>query len=387
VWIEAANTVHLSDARALAHIADAIEPLLPPRVTTFYLNLTTQGLITQSLRTSRANLRAYLDSTLDKHTFLTFADLDMKAPAHWQEFLTADNASPLYSQPEDRFSYSFAPRIRTFLNNKKGFFKFKGVVEARGDYRLWQGARLSGAYEITLFNQWDELAFHAYEADATRTDIADYEQNSSPRLAMLAVDQHMRLPYGVQGRASAGLFESAYAGFGGELFRFFQDGRWGIGVESETVRKRDIEDNFKLRNDPKRWFTTGFINLYGQLLPQVGLEGGLKIGRFLAGDPGVRVELRRSFKYFTLGAWLTMTDTDQFTAAKNRAATEQKGVYIKVPLAIFQDHDGRGFFHYMMTSFTRDPGQLVRQPSSLYPMDPWATPLQTRQNLEEMRLR
>lgn len=385
IWIEAANTLHLSDSRALGHIVVVADDILPPRIETMYLNLKQYGMILQSLRVSRAAVRSFLSCRTDKDNFLLFADLDLYGDAHWREFYGNGKAASLVPLTDDRLTFQVNPRFRTFMNNRKGFFKNKGIVEARADYRLWQGARLAGEYELTLFNEFDEVAYPPLEPDATRTDLVLYEENSSPRVSMLALDQHVNLPGNVMGRVSGGIFESAYAGLGAEAFRYFQDGLWGIGLEAETVRKRDLEENFSLREDQEKWFRTTFVNLYGQLWPSQGLEGGLKVGRFLAGDMGVRLELRRSFKYFTVGAWYTVTDTSGFASEQNRD-DQQKGVYVRLPLALFKDMDVKGHLRYLMTSFTRDPGQTVRQPSSLCPMDPWSTPAHTRQTLDDMRI-
>jgi hypothetical protein len=195
----------------------------------------------------------------------------------------------------------------------------------------------------------------------------------------------VNLPYNVLGRLAIGYFESPYAGFGAEIFRFFDKGRWGIGLESEFVRKRDPENNFKLSDTITKTFDTYFVNIYGQIWPSQGLEAGLKIGQFLGEDVGFSLELRRSFKYFTIGAWYTETDTDHFTSPKNRGAAE-KGVYIRFPLSIFSDHDRRGRLTFDFTSFTRDQGQTVRQPSLLYPMNPYQSVLHTESTLEDMRV-
>ncbi|MFZ5769821.1 MAG: YjbH domain-containing protein, partial [Thermodesulfobacteriota bacterium] len=245
-------------------------------------------------------------------------------------------------------------------------------------------ASITSELELTLYNEWGELDFPPLEPEPARTDIALYEQDSSPRLSQLAINQFAELPFDILGRLSVGMFESAYAGVGGELFRFFDEGRFGIGLEAEGVRKRDPEDNFDLDNDITRTYDTYFVNLYAQLWPEQGLDAGLKIGRFLAGDFGYRLELRRSFRYFTIGAWYTDTDTSDFTSEQNRGNNE-KGVFIRVPLSIFADREIRGTLLYSFSSFLRDPGQSVRQPAYLYPMDPYGSVDNTRRTLEMMR--
>jgi hypothetical protein len=126
-----------------------------------------------------------------------------------------------------------------------------------------------------------------------------------------------------------------------------------MGLEAEFVRKRDPEDNFKLSDTITKTYDTYYVNLYAQIWPSQGIDAGLKIGRFLGEDVGFSLELRRSFKYFTIGAWYTKTDTDHFTNEKNRDASE-KGVFITFPFSIFSDHDRRGSLTFDFSSFIRD---------------------------------
>lgn len=384
VWLEAANSVHLSSSRALAHLAVAVEPILPPDINTLYISLKKRGMVTETLTVGRTDLQAYLQSRLDTAGLLAFADFSMPEE-QWHHFENLADATELYTEADDRFTYTIAPRVRSYINDRSDFFKHKAVAELRGDFRLWKGAHLSGQYEYTLFNQYDELKVPDWGTDVVRTDSTLYERELGQRVAMLAFDQVGELPWRIQGRFSTGIFESAYAGFGTELFRYFHDGLWGVGLESETVRKRDVSDNFALRDDIDQWFTTGFLNVYAQLWPSQGLDGGIKVGRFLAGDSGIRLEVRRTFKHFTLGAFFTKTDTSKFQGEQNRTYDGLKGVYIRIPFSIFQKKDTPGQFGYTMTGFVRDPGQTVRQPSQLYPISPEGTPVHTRRHLEEMR--
>ena len=385
VWIEFDNNRHLSNSRALGHVADVCDRLLPGHITKFYLNIKQNHCVILSLETTRGAFTAFRDSRLDREGFLAFSDLNLYKNENWEKFKKDKTSSELYHAPNDKFSFSIDPKIITFINNKKGFFKHWGFLRARAGYTPWPGGKFHGELQWTLFNQFDELDYAALEKEnAVRTDLLDYEAESTLRLSMLALEQKFNLPGAVQGRCAAGAFESAYAGFGGELFRYFNKGLWGIGLESELVRKRDPDNNFKLRDDPDKWYSTAFLHLYSQIMPSQGIDAGITIGRFLAGDMGFRIDLRRSFDYFTLGAWYTKTDTDLFESPKNRG-TDQKGVYISFPFSIFKPHDRPGHLDYAVTSFTRDPGATVRQPGSLYPMNPWITPDHTKRTLDDMR--
>lgn len=385
VWVEYDNTLHLSSARSLGHVATICNKLLPPRIENFYLNIKEGITVLQSLKTTRSAFNSFKESNLDKEGFLTFSDLNLYKNENWKDFHQNLTSSKMFYEPDDRFFFNVTPKISTFMNNRTGFFKHKGFLRAKAGYKLWYGGDILGEVQLTVFNQYDELVYDPLEKDnAVRTDLLDYEAQSDIRISMLALEQKVNLPLSVQGRFSAGIFESAYAGFGAEVFRYFNNGLWGIGFETELVRKRDPDNNFQLRDDPDKWYSTAFLHLYSQILPSQGIEAGLTLGRFLAGDPGFRIDLRRSFKYFTLGAWYTKTDTDIFESPKNRG-TDQKGVYIRFPFSIFQSNDKPGHFRYSITSFTRDPGAMVRQPGSFYPMDPWSTPDYTKRTLNDMR--
>ena len=231
--------------------------------------------------------------------------------------------------------FSVTPKIRTLVNDRSGFFTHKLVLKNILNIMPWQGGLFTANVEAPLYNEYDTLLIDPLENEAATTDFKLYEERDSAHLTQLSFDQVFRLPHSVYARASAGIFEAAYAGFGGEAFRFFNDGLWGAGVEVETVRKRDRDNDFALSDTDTKWRTPAYLNLYAQLWPSQGIEGGLKIGRFLAGDVGARVELRRTFKYFTLGAWLTKTDDSVFDSELKQRRLAKRGLH-HLPPRLFQ---------------------------------------------------
>ena len=384
IWVQYVNSKYLSHTKSMGRVAQILDKLAPERIQTFYLNLFYGGQVIQSLKAGRPELQAFMETRMDKKGFFEFASLSLYNSQQHHEFFSDDEEIATYKSKGIWFDYDINLKVKTFLNNRAGFFKHKVFIRPRIFMYPWEKGVIAGEIEFTLLNQYDEVIYAPLEPEPVRTDLVLYERESRARISMLAYEQYINLPYNVLGRFSMGLFESPFAGFGGEIFRFFDKGRWGIGLESEFVRKRDPEDNFKLSDTITKTFNTYFINLYGQIWPSQGLEAGLKIGQFLGEDVGFSLELRRSFKYFTIGAWYTKTDTDNFTNPKNRNA-EEKGVFITFPLSIFSDRDRRGWLSLSFESFTRDQGQTVRQPSLLYPMNPYQSVLHSEATLEDMR--
>jgi len=384
IWVEFVNSKYLSNAKALGRVARIIDDLSPPRIQTFYLNMVFRGQIFQSFKASRDELNAFMEYNIDKNVFLQVADLSMFSQGTIVDFPKKNNGN--HREKYNKFNWNIAVKVKTFLNNKAGFFKHKIYVRPRLFYYPWHDALLSAELEFPFLNEWTDLIYGSRESEPVRTDLVSYEKRSRPRISELAFNQHLQLPQNVLGRFSVGIFENAYAGIGAEVFRYFADGLFGAGLEAELVRKRDPDNNFKLHEDIDKTYKTYFLNLYGQLWPSQGLDAGLKIGHFLGGDVGYSLELRRSFKYFTLGGWYTSTNTDHFTSSFNRGSKE-KGVFIIIPMSIFTDHDQVGTLGYSFSSFTKDTGQSVRQPSALSPINPYHSLGHTRRNLEDMRSR
>ena len=75
--------------------------------------------------------------------------------------------------------------------------------------------------------------------------------------------------------------------------------------------------------------------------------------------------MARTFEHFTLGAWLTITDTSGFQSSYNRNYYD-KGIYIAIPFSWFKNQPVRGRFRYAISPWTRDPGQMVGQIRRLF---------------------
>lgn len=382
VWIEAEDPRFLSPARALSRMGRVTLTACPPRIRRLYLNRTSGGRVRQSLATGRGNLEAFLDSRLDREAFLRFASLSEGASDHEAEFETLGPAAEARG-PRDTLNLSLEPKVRAFANNRGGFLKHKAFLRTAAAWRPWRPSLAVGELETVLYNDYDELRLEPLETDAVRSDLLAYEQRWGTWVSMLAADQIVNLPGGVLGRAAVGWFEPAYAGAGAELFRFFHGGLWGLGLEAEAVRKRDPHSQLGLSDDDRLYHTL-LANLYVQLWPEQGLDAGLTLGRFLAGDPGGRLELRRTREHWTIGVWCGLTDTGVFESEENRGARDM-GLFVSLPLALFHDREVAGRFTYAMSGFLTDAGRTVRQPRSLFPLSPTDTAHETLGDIEEMR--
>jgi len=383
LWVEFENNKYLSNQKAMGRVARIVDLTAPPRIGWIYLALSKDGMILNVFKVHRTVLDAYLDYRLDEEMLWSTSKYVMGEGGVRQEFAGYGEPPPLQDAPRghERLRIRVSPEIESLINDPSGFFRFAVNVVTSVDYRPWKGGLLTGDLRINLYNDIS-TANVLEEEQPTRSDFVDYLQEEDLRITELAFDQIFNLPGDIWARGAVGIFESAYMGVGGEVFRFFWDGWLGLGLESELVKKRALDGGFKEREGFDT-FKTAFLNIYWHLWPEQGLDLGLKVGRFLGGDKGVRIDASRTFKYFTLGAWLTVTDTDVFTADYNQGYRD-KGIYFSMPLSIFFNSDIPGRITYRLRPWTRDPGATVNQPRFLYPMTDEGNSLWSEQKLRDL---
>jgi hypothetical protein len=259
IWVEYFNTKYLSHTKSMGRVAQILDKLAPERIQTFYLNLYYGGQVIQCLKAGRPELQAFMETRMDKQGFFEFAALSLYNSQQQAEFFSDDNEEEIAtSRAKDIwFDFDMKLKVETFLNNRAGFFHHKVYLRPRLYMYPWEKGVFAGEIEFTFYNGFDEVVFSPLEPEPVRTDLLLYEEES-PRISMLAYDQYVNLPYNILGRLSMGIFESPFAGFGAEVFRFFDKGRWGIGLESEIVRKRVL-----LQKPMKRTLSTSMAR-YGQ---------------------------------------------------------------------------------------------------------------------------
>jgi hypothetical protein len=366
VWLEFENPTYLSNIKAMGRVLRAVRALVPPRIEKIAISLKTGDIIVVTMRIGRQDFQAFVAGNMSDEQLACFIELDNAGnELRWRFLLEEPDASPLTPSLHDRwYALDLQPKLVTLINDPSGFARSRLSMLGGGAWFPWSGGTLAASLQLPLYNDIG-TSNTVQERDAVRTDFIAFEQQTDPRLDSLLVDQVFYLPGQWLARLAAGLFEPAYGGVGGELFRFFGAGRFGLGLEGEWVKKRDLDNYFSLPGSTSH--ELAFLNLYYKVSPEYGVDIGLKLGRFLAGDWGGRLEVSRTFKHCTIGAWYTVTKTDIFEASYNQGYND-KGVYLTIPFSIFKDRDVPRKLNYAIRPWTRDPGQTVAQHRWLYPM-------------------
>lgn len=384
VWTEFENNRYNSPVLALRRAFRVLDTVAPPKINKMYLVLTSEEMFNSGLGAPREHLRNYLLTRIDHQLFLEFTELTHDRLRLWQSFARQSTPSKPASLEASNWNLDISPRFSTYLNDPSGVFKAKLAIDFSASARPWKGGLLTTNLNVPLFNNIS-TSNEIEEPEKYNTSDINYITRTSTHLTQYGVDQLFELPWGIRSHFGGGAYQAAWAGFGGEVFKLFGDGRFGIGLEGTMVWKRDPENDFKIWDEYDKPFHTYHLNLFSVPFPNTGVQAGMSIGRFLAEDVGVRFDLARTFEHFTIGIWYTVTDTSHFQSDTNRDYHD-KGVYITFPLSIFDLKPVRGRYSQALQPWTRDPGQKVRQFRSLYPIGrELETPWEIKKNVNQLR--
>ena len=319
------------------------------------------------------DLRRYLVGQLAPDQFaqsLSIVNADPSATA--QAMDTAIN----HREKRQALDYGVDPVLESFFNDPSGVYQARLTLRPYGTAHVWPGAAIHGSFDIPLFS--DIESSNVPPPEAVRSDFWKY-LGSETAVNRLVFDQLIKLGPPVFARISAGYLERMYAGVGGEVLAFLDQGRWALGLEGDWVRKRDPDDSWTL-TDQVEYTLLG--NVYYRYLP-LDITLKMQVGRFLAGDQGVRFEYRRRFDTGAqIGFWYSITDTDDLTGF-NKGYNDQ-GIFLKLPFTMFTDRPTRRTIHYQISPWTRDVGVTIDHWRSVYDIAADLSPAYFRRNLDEI---
>lgn len=271
----------------------------------------------------------------------------LPAPAGWQ------------SEIETREPFN----ISTFADIKPRFSFFDPDNPAR--YQLYLGLsayshlgngwRVQGGLIINLVTNFDEITRESNSVlPHVRSDLSKYLQEGKTGLGYLFLDKHGQLSEEVYYRGFGGYLEEMYAGVGGEvLYRPFRS-RWAVGLNMMSVRQRDYDK----RLDFLDYRTTiGHLSFYWAS-PVYNYDIALHLGRYLAGDWGQTIEVKRRFANgWEVGAFATFTEV---SAEQFGEGSFDKGITLRIPLSALRSGDSRrSSINTTIRPLTRDGGQWI----------------------------
>ena len=266
--------------------------------------------------------------------------------------------------PKGRFSWGFKPEILShFGGNTDGRFRVDLYAKLFGRVKLTQNFTLSAELKQYIAGDIDKIPGDS-RADIARvrSDISRYSAEGRTALERMQLDYTAQLGRDLYIRASGGLLESMFGGFGAEvLYRPYHD-NFAVGINLNWVKQRNFSQLFSFR-DYK--IVTGHATFYHENTTY-NITSKLSAGRYLAGDYGATLDISRRFANgVRIGVWATVTD---MSSEEFGDGSFDKGIYLTMPLEIFWYQPSREKIRFNFRSLGKNGGQMLDRRASLYDM-------------------
>lgn len=370
IWSEINNNIYDSDLKAVGRVISTIDEVAPKKYDTIYMTLKNKEIPLRTFKVNRSEFDMYENKKVSDDYMKNALIISNDVEASYSEFSNDKDIYKTKSYNKKRFNYSIAPKIRTMLNHKDKPFAMKVSLRGSASYDFTDNLNLSTSIEHPFIHTGKDLTSDPLEDErlSIRSDITKhfvYDGTQMPNLTMSYID---RINYNDSFvKVELGYLEYAFAGVDVEWYKPMFDEKFGIGLEYQKVYKREIEDMLGVNTDYT--YDSKFLNLYYLISPKYDMHVGAKIGQFLAGDKGVRLDFSRSYKGFVFGAYATITNSNSVFKNSQNQGYIDKGVYLKVPLEVFTYKNLKKKLLYGLSPWTRDVGQSAGTSNSLYPMN------------------
>jgi hypothetical protein len=259
------------------------------------------------------------------------------------------------------FNYSFGPDLRLNTFDPDDPLRAQLDLELTGSVQVTRGLSFSAALGTDLIGNFDNDRRPSDSVlPRVRTEFARYNEETDIGVYQLIGEYFFNAGPNIYGRLTAGLIEQAFGGFGGELLYRPSNSRLAWGVEAFYVKQRGFDTLFKFRDYD---VVTGHASVYWDT-PYNNWNVALHAGRYLAGDLGATLEVKRRFPNgWEVGAFATLTDVpfDEFGEG-----SFDKGLTLRIPFDWGLPRDTQSAGKVTLRPVQRDGGQRLRVPNRLF---------------------
>ncbi|MCK9265926.1 YjbH domain-containing protein [bacterium] len=373
-YIEIENRKYLFHTKAIGRALRVASVMMPSDIETLCIVLKQIDVPMVEVAVSRADYIDYLNQKISEKELsqkIKVSNKISEKSVWWNEEYVnmIDKHNPIY--------YHFEPiKLESYWNDPSGFFKYRVGPALSLAKDINNGLSVVSSLKMPLYSNVSTRNKPSSNKPV-RSDISKYLDSTGLSVDNLYVNQFLKVSENNYFRLTAGYLELQYAGIGVEYLRTFLQGRVALGNEITWANKREPDSLFGLGDDSA---TTKFINLYSYF-PKLETTVSAKVGKFLGGDKGVRLDISRDVRGGKVFMWYSKTDTKGFTGP-NRNYSD-KGVGFALPVRALWSSDSRGYYSTSIAPWSRDTGQPVKQ-LSLYNFIREYTPIYIRNYLNQL---
>jgi hypothetical protein len=317
---------------------------------------------------SRKQLARYVSISYALPQSASLSDSDEELNASYVQTRLDDEDGGLMSLRRDSAGLDklrIAPGMGVYFNDPSGAFRYETFMQIAAQKQAAQGLFLKAASQLTINQNVSGVTQLSNSLlPHVRTDVADYKKNGNFKLTQALANQYFHPAQRVYMRASAGLYEEMFGGFGGQILYYPSHPSWAADLSVDALKQRDPGNGINFRS----YSTVSTMAAVHYQLPFYGITATLRAGRFLAKDWGTRFEMKRHFlSGFEIGAWYTLTNGNDITTPGTPTHPyRDKGVFIVIPLNAMLTKDTEAAPTLAISPWTRDVGQMVASPGDLY---------------------
>ena len=274
-------------------------------------------------------------------------------------YLSAD-FKPTVSLPE--IEWNMSPSISHQIGGPEGFYlgQLSWLTDVSIKFR--RNITLYTSLGINIYDTFKDFNNPSTSTiPHVRSDIQEYLSKGKNNIRRFQLE-YLSSPYkDVYFRADFGILEQMFAGIGGEIYYRPFDQKYALGLSMHKVRQRDFDQKFSLRDYST---VTGHLGIYYDFPSEVSAK--VLIGRYLAQDKGVTLDLSRRFQTgFTLGVFATKTN---LSAEEFGEGSFDKGFYFSIPTKLFYSDFRSGSISFGIHPLTKDGGSLLNQFHAIHGM-------------------
>lgn len=347
------NGRYLEETAAVGRLLRILLLNTPPDVEQFRLVAISASVPTLSLLFDRSDVERTLNLNGSAQELLPLTRI--QAVSEYDPLLTQHNVTEYPA-----FNYTASPGFRDSLFDPNNPFEYQFYANLGGSVALDRHFSFAGSFELNIFNTFDFRRVSNSQLPHVRSDFLKYYRHGINGLAYLQASYIGKLSPEVYVMARAGLLESMFGGFGGEIFWQPTHQRWALGASLYAVQQRGFQRLFSFR-DYK--VITGHVSLYYDL-PFYNLDVAVHAGRYLAGDYGATFQVTRRFSNgIEIGAYVTLTNVP---FSKFGEGSFDKGIIIHIPIGDIFPVESQDEAHLDFSPLTRDGGQRLAGESVLH---------------------
>jgi len=267
-----------------------------------------------------------------------------------------DSKTQFWQGKKPGLSAEWGPSYSQILGGPDNFLLYQLGLQATLEHRFSDRTWLTSDFNLRLLDNYVQFKYDAPSAlPRVRTNQREYVTTSAFTMPLLQLTHVSDLGSGHYVSAYGGMLETMYGGVGAEwLYRPWQ-GRLAWGIDVNRVQQRDFSQNFSFRD---YGVNTGHATMYWDT-GWNDFQVKLSVGRYLAGDTGATVDVKRVFSNgVEAGAWATKTNV---SAADFGEGSFDKGFYVTIPFDVMLPKSTSGNANLVWNPLTRDGGARLNR--------------------------